>query len=183
MGSGTALAVDVNGRFDLATAIAFSKEIASFNLKWYEEAVDPLDFLANAAVAEASTTPIATGENIFSLIDAQNLIRYGGLQPQRDYIQIDPVLSYGLVEYLNILKMLEKYGWSPRRCIPHGGHQFGVHIAAGLGLYGNEAYPHVFAPFGKFAKGMEINQGKVSLPDIPGIGYELVEGLYEVLKS
>lgn len=183
VGRGDALAVDANGRFGLKTALIYADAISPYLLKWYEEPVDPLDYLLNAAVAQASSTPIATGENIFSLVDSRNLVRYGGMLPNRDYLQMDPVLGYGLVEYLRILDMLSRHGWSPRRCIPHGGHQFGLHIAAGLGLCGNEAYPQVFLPFGKFADGMTLSDGKVKLLDTPGIGYESIPGLYEILKS
>lgn len=179
----SALMVDANGRFGLAEAIRFGEAIEGFDLKWYEEPVDPLDYLALAAVAESSKTPIATGENIFSLVDSTNLIRYGGLFPGRDYLQMDPVLGYGLVEYLRILEMLEFHGWPARRCIPHGGHLFGTHVAAGLGLYGNEAYPEVFLPFGKFATGMELKDGKVTLPDAPGIGYEHIPEVYSILRG
>jgi D(-)-tartrate dehydratase len=45
-----------------------------------------------------------------------------------------------------MLEALETHGWSSERCIPHGGHQFALHIAAGLGLGGNESYPGIFAP-------------------------------------
>ncbi|MDQ7065087.1 MAG: enolase C-terminal domain-like protein [candidate division KSB1 bacterium] len=180
---GNALMVDANGRFDIPTAIAYLEALQSFGLRWYEEPVNPLDYLALAAVAAASQMPIATGENIFSLIDSLNLIRYGGLVPQRDFLQMDPVLSYGLVEYLRILEMLRRHGWSSRCCIPHGGHLFGVHIAAGLQLYGNEAYPEVFLPFGKFAEGMELKDGKVTLPDEAGIGYERVPEIYDILRA
>lgn len=183
VGRGAALMVDANGRFDIPTAIQYAEAVAPYKLAWYEEPVDPLDYLGTAAVAQASTTPIATGENLFSCIDSRNLIRYGGLRPNRDFLQMDPVLGYGLVEYLRILEMLAEHGWSPRRCIPHGGHLFGVHVAAGLGLYGNEAYPEVFLPFGKFAQGMTLANGKVKLPDAPGIGYELIPEVYEILKT
>jgi len=183
VGRGDALMVDANGRFDIPTAIQYAQALAPYKLAWYEEPVDPLDYLGTAAVARASTTPIATGENLFSCIDSRNLIRYGGLRPNRDFLQMDPVLGYGLVEYLRILEMLAEHGWSPRRCIPHGGHLFGVHIAAGLGLCGNEAYPEVFLPFGKFAQGMTLANGKVKLPDAPGIGYELIAEVYEILKT
>ena len=79
--------------------------------------------------------------------------------------------------------MIPQYGWSKGQCIPHGGHQFGVHIAAGLGLYGNEAYPDVFVPFGKFARGMELNKGKVKPTEIPGIGYEENPDIYVIFKE
>lgn len=183
LGIGKHLAIDVNGKFDLSEAIHFLKQIEPYKLKWYEEAVNPLDYLANAAVTEASNTPIATGENIFSYIDTLNLIRYGGLRPDRDFIQVDPVLSYGLAEYIKILSLLEEHGWSSRNCIPHGGHLFGIHVAAGLGLFGMEAYPNVFVPYGKFASGMELNKSMISLPQFAGIGFEEIPELYPVLKS
>lgn len=46
--------------------------------------------------------------------------------------------------------MLKENGWSPSRCIPHGGHQMSLAIAAGLGLGGNESYPDLFQPYGGF---------------------------------
>jgi L-alanine-DL-glutamate epimerase-like enolase superfamily enzyme len=144
VGDGRHLAVDANGRFDEAAALRYGEALAPYGLKWYEEPGDPLDFELNRTVSEASTTPIATGENLFSHQDARNLIRYGGLRAERDFLQMDPALSYGLVEYLRTIDMIERHGWSRRRCIPHGGHQFALHIAAGLGLGGNESYPGVF---------------------------------------
>ncbi len=65
---------------------------------------------------------MATGENLFSCIDAKNLLLYGGLRQEKDWLQFDPVLSYGVPEYLRTIKMLEGLGWSRRRLIPHGGH-------------------------------------------------------------
>jgi L-alanine-DL-glutamate epimerase-like enolase superfamily enzyme len=177
------LAVDANGRFDLATALAYAEALDQYGLKWYEEPGDPLDFEINTAVCQASSTAIATGENLFSWQDARNLIRYGGMRPDRDFLQFDPALSYGLVEYLRTVKMLKGYGWSPKQCIPHGGHQFALHIAAGLGLGGNESYPHVFHPFGGFADDVPIENGIVYLPDAPGIGIELKQELIKVFRD
>jgi D(-)-tartrate dehydratase len=148
VGAGERLAVDVNGKFDLTTAIAFGKAIEAYGLRWYEEPLDPLDYLAHGALATQYTPPLATGENLFSMQDARNLVRHGGLRPDRDILQYDPALSYGLVEYLRTLDMLKAHGWSARRCVPHGGHQFALNIAVGLQCGGNESYPQVFAPFG-----------------------------------
>ncbi len=126
---------------------------------------------------------MATGENIFSLQDARNLIRYGGLRPDRDILQFDCALSYGLVEYLRILDMLRQYGWSPARCIPHGGHQMSLNLAAGLGLGGNESYPGIFQPFGGFADGIAVRDSYVKLPEIPGVGFESKKELFSVMKT
>jgi D(-)-tartrate dehydratase len=177
------LAVDANGRFDLDTAIAYAQALAPYGLRWYEEAGDPLDYDLQARLAPHYPGPMATGENLFSMQDARNLIRYAGLRPDRDVLQFDCALSYGLVEYLRILDMLKDQGWSPARCIPHGGHQMSLNIAAGLGLGGNESYPGIFQPFGGFADGIPVEDSHVRLPEIPGIGFEAKNELFRVMKA
>ena len=180
---GQRLAVDANGRFDLPTAIAYAKALAGYNLFWYEEAGDPLDYDLQAALAPHYAPAMATGENLFSMQDARNLIRYGGMRPDRDWLQFDCALSYGLVEYLRTLDMLKEHGWSPSRCIPHGGHQMSLAIAAGLGLGGNESYPDLFQPYGGFPDGVKVDNGYVHLPELPGIGFEGKADLYAEMKA
>jgi L-alanine-DL-glutamate epimerase-like enolase superfamily enzyme len=181
-GAADKVAVDANGRFDLATAVEYAKALEPYGLFWYEEAGDPLDFRLQAELAPHYRHSMATGENLFSMQDARNLIRHGGMRPDRDWLQFDCALSYGLVEYLRTLEMLREHGWSARRCIPHGGHQMSLNIAAGLGLGGNESYPDVFQPFGGFADGTPVRGGRVGLPDAPGVGFEAKAKLYEVMR-
>jgi L-alanine-DL-glutamate epimerase-like enolase superfamily enzyme len=177
------LAVDANGRLNLEQAIAYAKMLRDYPLFWYEEAGDPLDFALQAALAEFYPGPMATGENLFSHQDARNLLRYGGMRPDRDWLQFDCALSYGLCEYQRTLAMLQTQGWSASRCIPHGGHQMSLNIAAGLGLGGNESYPDLFQPFGGFPDGVEVRNGYVDLPELPGIGFEGRSVLYRELKT
>ncbi|MDE2263618.1 MAG: mandelate racemase/muconate lactonizing enzyme family protein [Gammaproteobacteria bacterium] len=177
------LAVDANGRFDLDTAIAYAHALAPYGLRWLEEPGDPLDFALQAALAEHYPGAMATGENLFSVQDARNLIRYAGMNRDRDILQFDCALSYGLVEYLRILDMLKENGWSAQRCIPHGGHQLSLNMAAGLGLGGNESYPGIFQPFGGFADGIAVENGYVGLPEIPGIGFEAKKELCAVMEA
>ena len=54
---------------------------------------DPLDYALQAALAEFYPGPMATGENLFSHQDARNLLRYGGMRPDRDWLQFDCALS------------------------------------------------------------------------------------------
>ena len=58
-----------------------------------------------------------------------------------------------------------------------------LNIAAGLKLGGNESYPEVFQPFGGFADDHRVKDGHVTLPDIPGIGFEAKNALYAVMKE
>jgi D(-)-tartrate dehydratase len=172
IGPNARLAVDANGRFDLDTAVAYAKMLRDYPLFWYEEAGDPLDYHLQATLSEYYPGPMATGENLFSHQDARNLIRYGGMRADRDWLQFDCALSYGLVEYERTLDVLRTHGWSPRRCVPHGGHQMSLNIAAGLGLGGNESYPDLFQPYGGFPDGVKVVDGHITMPDLPGIGFE-----------
>lgn len=183
LGPGQRLAVDANGRFDLKTAIEYAKALSQYDLFWYEEAGDPLDYALQAELANHYAGPMATGENIFSMQDARNLIRYAGMRSDRDWLQFDCALSYGLVEYLRTLDMLKKHGWSAARCIPHGGHQMSLAIAAGLGLGGNESYPDLFQPYGGFPDGVRVENSYVTLPELPGIGFEGKSDLYAEMRA
>lgn len=183
VGDPTRLAVDANGRFDTPTMRAWAEGLAPYGVRWFEEAGDPLDYALQRELTELYPGPTATGENLFSHQDVRNLLRYGGMRPDRDILQMDPVLSYGLVEYLRMLEVLRDHGFSPRNCIPHGGHQFALNIAAGLKLGGNESYPRVFAPFGGFADSTPIRDGHVALPDAPGIGFEDKAALMDTLRA
>jgi L-alanine-DL-glutamate epimerase-like enolase superfamily enzyme len=183
IGTHARLAVDANGRFDLETAIAYARMLRQYPLFWYEEAGDPLDYALQAELAEFYPGPMATGENLFSHQDARNLLRYGGMRPDRDWLQFDCALSYGLCEYLRTLEVLKVAGWSPRRCIPHGGHQMSLNIAAGLGLGGNESYPDLFQPYGGFPDGVRVEDGYIVMPELPGIGFEGKSDLIRVMRQ
>jgi L-alanine-DL-glutamate epimerase-like enolase superfamily enzyme len=183
LGSEAQLAVDANGRFDLARAIVYATLLRDYPLFWYEEPGDPLDYSLQAVLADFYPGPMATGENLFSHQDARNLLRYGGMRSDRDWLQFDCALSYGLCEYQRTLEVLREAGWSRRRCIPHGGHQMSLNIAAGLGLGGNESYPDLFQPFGGFPDGVRVENGYVTMPELPGIGFEGKAELIRVMRE
>src|SRR5256885_9992700 len=50
-------------------------------------------FRSQAKLCEVYEGSIATGEDIFSMQDARNLIRYGGMRRDRDWLQFDCALS------------------------------------------------------------------------------------------
>ena len=183
VGDGKNLCVDANGRFDLKTAIEYGKAIEPYNLKWYEEAGDPLDYQLNSQLSKCYKNGLATGENLFSMQDSRNLIRYGGMRNDIDWLQFDCSLSYGLVEYLRTLDMMKKKNWSSRRVIPHGGHQISCNAAAGLDLGGNEIYPSLFQPFGGFPDSSLVENSYVTFPKFIGMGYEHKQKLNDLFKK
>lgn len=176
-GGGDRVAVDANGRFDRERALAYAEALAPLGLRWYEEAVDPLDLALHAELADAYAGPIATGENLFSRQDVANLLRFGGVRPDRDLLQMDAGLSYGLTEYAAMVALMEEAGFDRRAAVPHGGHLVNLHIVVGLGLGGCEAYPGVFQPFGGYSDDCVLADGLIRPADHPGFGLEAKVGL------
>jgi L-alanine-DL-glutamate epimerase-like enolase superfamily enzyme len=183
VGSGRALAVDANCKFERKDALAYAQALAPYGLRWFEEPCDPLDFALLAEIASRYAGPLASGENLFSTRDVENLARFGGLRPDRDIIQVDPPQSYGIVQYSRTLAMLESHGWQRPSLFPHGGNQMSLHIAGGLGLGGAESYPGVFGAFGGFADDARPVGGTIALPDRPGIGFEAQSALYGIMRE
>ncbi|HEY7229917.1 MAG TPA: enolase C-terminal domain-like protein [Pseudolabrys sp.] len=183
VGSGERLAVDANCKFDHAEALRYAKALAPFRLRWFEEPCDPLDFALFAELARNYEPPLATGENLYSTQDVENLVRFGGFRPGHDVIQIDPPQAYGIGQYAKTLDMLAEHGWPRSAMFPHGGNQMSLAIAAGFGLGGAESYPGVFGDFGGFADDARIEDGMISLSDRPGIGFEGQARLFRIMRA
>jgi L-alanine-DL-glutamate epimerase-like enolase superfamily enzyme len=183
LGDEAKLAVDANGKFDRAESLAYAKALAPFRLRWFEEPCDPLDFALLAEIASHYDAPLATGENLYSTQDVQNLVRFGGLRLDRDIVQVDPPQAYGICQYGHTIEMLAREGWGRSSLFPHGGNQMSLAIAAGFGLGGAESYPGVFGAFGGFADDAKVENGAITLSDRPGIGFEGQAALYSVMKA
>ena len=175
------LAVDVNGALAPAIAERWFGALEPFKLAWIEEPAPPLDLDLLKRYVGMSATPLATGENLFSFDDARNLLRYGGLRPERDFVQIDPLLSYGVHEYVRILDSFE--GWKRSRFLPHAGHLFAAHCVAGLGLGMAECAPDASLPYGGFWDGVRVAGGRVTIPETPGAGFERKANLHALLET
>jgi D(-)-tartrate dehydratase len=183
LGGEAKLAVDANGKFDRAESLAYAKALAPFRLRWFEEPCDPLDFSLYAEIARVYDAPLATGENLYSTQDVQNLVRFGGLRADRDIVQVDPPQAYGIAQYARTVDALAREGWARGSLFPHGGNQMSLAIAAGFGLGGAESYPGVFGAFGGFADDAKVVDGMITLSDCPGIGFEGQAALYAVMKE
>ena len=171
-GEGGRIAVDANAVLDRESGPRMADMLADYGLAWFEEPCDPLDFELTGEIAAAYPGPVATGENLFSVADARNLLRHGGLRKDRDLLQFDVSLSYGIPEYLRILEAVEGAGWSRRRLVPHAGHLFAFNVVAGLGLGGHEISPDASLVLGGLPDGWTVDDGRVAPGDLPGVGFE-----------
>lgn len=182
VGDGQCLAVDAMNSYGHDDALATAAAIQPHRLAWFEDICDPLDFELHRRVARLYEPPVSAGEALFSRPDARNLRLYGGLRPDHDVLTFDPAHCYGLPEYVRIIEDFEADGWSRRAFQPHGGHLYGLHVAAGLGLGGCECNPSSFQPFGGFGDDGKIVDGKVSAPEVPGLGFETRAALMDLFR-
>jgi D(-)-tartrate dehydratase len=180
---GAALAVDAMNSYAEHRALEAARAIEPYGLRWFEDICDPLDYETHATVTRAYRPPVSAGEAIFSLADARNLQRYAGLRPGHDVLTFDPAHCYGITEFVRIVHYFEAQGWSTGDFQPHGGHLYGLHVAAGLRLGGCECNPHNFQPFGGFSDDTTIREGRVSPSQAPGIGFETRTILLDLLRS
>jgi L-alanine-DL-glutamate epimerase-like enolase superfamily enzyme len=180
---GMTLAVDGNGTFSRETAFAYADALSGHRLAWIEEPVHPLDYDLHRELASRFPVPIASGENLFSADDARNLLRHGGLRPDRDILQFDISLSYGIVEYRRILDLMTSHGWNRTQCAPHAGHLLAFNVVAGLGLGCAETAIDEIGLFGKLTSAVPVADGRATLSQHPGIGLETSPVFDDVFSS
>ena len=183
-GKGENVAVDANGRFDLATALAYGKAMQPYGLFWYEEPGDPLDYQLNAVLADSYAGALATGENLFSTHRRQNLLRYGGMRPDRDWVQLDPALSYGLTEYLRFVDMAGGDGLvaaapHPARRPPAGAQ----HRRRPADWAARRAIPACSSPTADLPTTSRSSMATCASHETPGIGMELRPKMFAEMRK
>ena len=165
------LAVDLNGQWQARDTDVLTV-LAEHPLAWVEEPTPALDYAALTAFCQGHSGPVASGENLFSADDATNLLRYGGLRPHQDRLQMDISLSYGVGEYRAMLARAQSMGWSPQAFWPHAGHLFAAHVVAAFGLGSHESAPDPSRLYGGFWDGVPVVDGHLHVPAHPGVGFE-----------
>ncbi|TWB09566.1 L-alanine-DL-glutamate epimerase-like enolase superfamily enzyme [Rhizobium sp. ERR 1071] len=177
------LSVDALNAYDAVQSLRAAAMLAPFQLNWFEDACDPLDFRTQSHLAKVYEPAVAAGEALFSLSEAKLLAEHGGLRRGRDVLVFDPVHCYGLPGYLQIVELFTSLGWSSNAFWPHGGHLFALHVTSALGLAGAEVTPFAFHPFNGLFEGAVVAEGHTNLPEIPGIGFELAKLAWRELRS
>jgi L-fuconate dehydratase len=109
------LAIDANQRWDVPAAIAWLRQLQSFDIAWIEEPTSPDDVLGHAAIRRAiAPMPVSTGEHTHNRVMFKQLFQAQAV----DLIQIDAARVGGVNENLAILLMAAKFGV---RVYPHAG--------------------------------------------------------------
>lgn len=174
VGAATKLMADVNSGWSRSFAPQKATALEKFQLHWLEEPLPPFDLPGYAHLAKSMTTPVAVGEHeIFNRWDARDFLAAGAA----DIVQ--PDLRQGISECRRIASLADAYQVP---CIPHF---FGpaIRFAAMLQLLGSIEnymlceYPIAFDPirFELTDPPLVAQNGKVAIPDGPGLGVTLRE--------
>ena len=163
--------VDVNGHFDLDSAIAFSHDIVKHNVFWFEEPVRPMRNLnLIKAVADKTEIPIAAGENEYSLSDFRRMIDCKAVQ----YFQPEITKIGGITPAIKIGDMAKEANLALCTHNFRGGLPLYASLHWGFSNSATEWFEIPWLPenmqFASKVPNPEIVDGYVKPPKGPGLG-------------
>jgi L-alanine-DL-glutamate epimerase-like enolase superfamily enzyme len=183
------LAADHFGPLNLNDSIRYARAFEPYQLSWAEDLLQTRDsnrwpwqnWRAYKAIADATTTPVLTGEDIFGLED--------GFQPLIDNHAVDAIhpdieTSGGVLETKRIADYAELAG--VQVAMHHAGSPVGgfagYHCAATFGnnFLAMENHALDMPWWQDLVTGVPkpiIDRGYVTVPERPGLGLELNDGL------
>jgi D-arabinonate dehydratase len=169
IGPDVKLMVDANCAYKLYEALQLAKRIEEYDPFWFEEPISVDDYDGHRRLAEATTIPIATGENEYTRYGFRDLIEQRGVA----ILNADALICGGITEFLKIAHLAQAYDLD---IAPHGPQEVHVHLVAALsnGLM-LEFYRDTVDPlWGQvYHTTLRLNEdGTVSPPIVPGIGLD-----------
>ena len=165
------LMMDANGRWGVAEAIDWMRDLARFDPWWIEEPTSPDDVLGHATIARAiAPIGVATGEQCQNRVLFKQFLQAGAMR----FCQIDSCRLGGVNEVLSVLLMAAKFGVP---VCPHAGGvglcEYVQHLAmfdyiAVSGSLDNRVVEYVDHLHEHFIDPVVINRGHYSAPTAPG---------------
>jgi L-alanine-DL-glutamate epimerase-like enolase superfamily enzyme len=169
------LMVDVNGAWDVPTAVKMGRALEPLDLFWYEEPVSPDDARGSAEVAEKVAIPVAGYETCtYGKVGFRDYLAARAVH----YVQPDVCWAGGLTECLKIAHLAEAWNLP---LAPHI-HGSAVAVAAALHLLGavtNGSMAETVFPAHPLMADLVKEPlvvdrtGHILLPERPGLGVDL----------
>ncbi len=177
IGPDVKLLVDANCAYRWYSAVQFARQIEQYDIFWFEEPVGPDDYDGHRKLAQATSIPIATGENEYTRYGFRDLIRHDAAA----IFNADAKVLGGVTEFMKVAALAQAHDLD---IAPHGSQDIHVHLVAAIsnGLI-LEFYRDNFDPmWGKiYEETLRLNaDGTVSPPAAAGIG---IKPNYEALRQ
>lgn len=173
------LAIDCHWNYGVNDAIKLARACEPYDLLWLEDPLPPENTDALRRVTAATTTPIATGENHYQRHAFRELLEREAV----DIVAPDFQKVGGLLEGRRIADLAEMHylAVAPHNISGPIGTMASVHLCAAipnfLALEWHAASVPFFDALVKGRRAPLIQDGYVSVPDRPGLGVELDEGV------
>lgn len=170
------LLVDANNGYDAATAIQMGRRLEEYGVYFFEEPVHPNNLPGSRRVADALDIPIVSGELEYTLDGFRDLIDHGGV----DMIQPDATVLGGITEFLKVAALARAYHLP---VAPHWEQEIHMHL---VGALPNTLFVEYFTreinvrvEDKLYVDFIEPVDGKLPLPEAPGLGMELQPDVLE----
>ena len=168
------VAFDLHWRYAPADALRLARSLEHLPLLWLEDPTPPQDLASVARIAERTTTPICTGENLYRVDGFVALMEQGGV----DILAPDIQKVGGLADTRRIAALGDVHS---RPLAPHNiagpiGTLASAHVCASIPNFLALEWHAASVPFFDELVTLDrplIADGYVTLPDGPGIGAEL----------
>ncbi len=160
------VAVDVNNRWNIDTALKCAPTLEDFDIAWLEEPLYPFDVRGHAELGAAITTPLLHGENIYDPLMFRDMIDSGAM----DIVQPSDMKLGGLTRWLEVSEMAASAG---RKIIPAGWTmmQIDQHLAAVTPHC--SMVEHIPWITEIFQDPVSIDDGTIVVSDTPGASTEI----------
>ena len=157
------IAVDGNGKWDLPTCLRFCARAEALDLYWFEEPMWYDDVISHAALARATSIPVALGEQLYTLDAFNAFLAAGAVQ----YVQPDVTRLGGITEYIQVADLAHAHRLP---VAPHAGEMSQVHVH--LSFWHPAAGILEYIPWIKdhFVEPIRVEAGSYIRPREPGAG-------------
>jgi L-alanine-DL-glutamate epimerase-like enolase superfamily enzyme len=172
------LMVDGNQRLSEEQALPIAQELERLGFTWFEEPIPQRDIDGYARLNAAVDLPITGGEQFTTLEQFRPYLE------RKAYAIVQPDAGWcGITEAMKIARMAQRYGVD---LCPHNWHN-GLMTMANAHLVAALPNPHVLElcmiqgplQWAILAEKPVIQDGWLELPEKPGLGVELAQGLEE----
>jgi D-galactarolactone cycloisomerase len=185
--------IDVNHAYGVADAIRLGRELQDmgWRLRWYEEPVVQEDLDGYAEVRRALATPIAGGENEYTLFGFKSLFAHRGV----DIAQPDICIAGGFTGCRHIVALAHAHGVqvNPHVWASAVGQAASLQLIAAIPVANHALFPKDILlefdtsshPFREHLTDLPLRQreGWVEIPQKPGLGIEIDRKTLEKYSS
>jgi len=158
--------VDANGRCDLPSAIKLGRHFEEFEVAWFEEPMWYDDVEGHRRLAQSIRTPIALGEQLYSLDAFATFVRAGAVH----FVQPDATRLGGISEWWRVADLALAHRLP---VAPHIGDMMQVHLQMALAHPACVILEYIPWMLECFREPAHVENGRFVPPELPGAGTEL----------